>query len=57
MNLNKSTLNEKINLRISHYKLLSGKISEDIGEQKVRLTQFSRHQRQKVLLSAFKGIF
>ena len=49
MNLNKNTRNEKINPHISHYKLLSGKISEDIGEQKVRLTQFSRHQRLKVL--------
>ena len=49
MNLNKNTRNEKINLHISHYKLLSGKISEDIVEQKVRLTQFSRHQRLKVL--------
>ena len=49
MNVNKNTRNEKINLHISHYKLLSGKISEDIEEQKVHLTQFSRHQSLKVL--------
>ena len=47
--LNKNTRNEKINLCISHYKLLPGKISEDIGEQKVRLTRFSTDQRLKIL--------
>ena len=49
IDLNKNTRNEKINLCISHYKLLSGKISEDIGEQKVRLTRFSTDQRLKIL--------
>ena len=48
-NLNKNTRNEKINLSISHYKLLSGKISEDIAEQKLRLTRFSMDERLKIL--------
>ena len=47
--LNKNTRNEKMNLRISHYKLLSGKISEDTGQQKVHLTRFSTDQRIKIL--------
>ena len=47
--LNKNTRNEKMNLCISHYKLLSGKTREDIGEQKVSLTRFSTEQRLKIL--------
>ena len=38
-----------MNLCISHYKLLSGKTREDIGEQKVSLTRFSTEQRLKIL--------
>ena len=38
-----------MNLRISHYKLLSGKISEDTGQKKVHLTRFSTDQRIKIL--------
>ena len=45
--LNKDTRNEKINLCISQYKLFSGKIIEDIGEQKVRLTDFQRTKEWK----------
>ena len=43
--LNKNSRNEEINRCISHNKLLPGKISEDIGEQKVCLTRFSTDQR------------
>lgn len=52
--LEKNTRNDKINLCISHYKLLTRKISEDIEEQKIRLKHFSTDTRIEMLTNKLK---